>query len=657
MLTLYTLKIYNFADFGQGSYTKRISKQDNTATRMSSSKGSRRARRPSPDWNGGEQQYANGSQHGSSDASRQQGDTTISPHANNDIGPLATIALEASQRFLDSQKAATDLIEACQKHEDERQKYPRLLHKYNKLKEQVTPKDVRINKLLSTISTMREESSATEEDKKQVLRDKEALAKRSETVERRLEVRAAELNLEGEKKISKELEKMQAELKSQSEARIKVQETRLNEKEKSMDDRVKDLEDKLRGLRTGNKKDNEEINKLKAQVEEQACLLKTENGRRINLETATEAYRNKIDKLSEKLKDVEDTFSLVGKPLEFFEKRFLEISELIEVVSTRYFGRTLTEEEAASLQKEVDKEDSLLLNTPFSDSDESVHLRIAYARRVISSALHTTIWKPFSSDKALPGSECSKLLAEIEVELRKSNDSASSDATVFWKAATIRALESLPSATSNRVETVVKSVLQVLSPLLDPSISDLFNDDLAQIAKAAISVWVDAQADKHDFVINSTLNQNNTLYWKPVPFDGSSQDNQSVKGITDLVKVFTLFPIIICKQQIPSPKHPNTPGSFPEDQQPYTIETIQIHFGLGLADNSDLVQRGVEEKEEMKQWRDKYKEEKRELRRAIFTKKGGQHSRTNSISDMVPSPSSPKQSWMSNGRNNHPTEI
>jgi hypothetical protein len=287
-----------------------------------------------------------------------------------------------------------------------------------------------------------------------------------------------------------------------------------------------------------------------------------------------------------------------------------------------------------------------------------MQLRIAHARRVISSALHSTIWKPFSSDKTLPGSECSKLLAEIEVELRRSNDSASSDATDFWRAATIRALESLPTATTSRVETVVKSVLDVLSPLLDPSISGQFNDDLAQIAKAAISVWVDAQADKHDFVINSTLNQNNTSYWKPVSFDGSSQNNQSVTGITDLVKVFTIFPIIICKQQIPSPKHPNTPGSFPEDQQPNTIETIQIHVGLGLADNSDLVQRGVAEKEEMKQRQDKYKEEKRELRRAIFTKKGGQHSRTNSISDIVlPSPSSPKQSWMSNGRNNHPTEI
>jgi hypothetical protein len=64
------------------------------------------------------------------------------------------------------------------------------------------------------------------------------------------------------------------------------------------------------------------------------------------------------------------------------------------------------------------------------------------------------------------------LLAEIEVELRKYNDSASSDAAVFWRAATIRALESLPTATTNHVETVAKSVLRVLSPLLDPAISD-----------------------------------------------------------------------------------------------------------------------------------------------------------------------------------------
>jgi hypothetical protein len=56
------------------------------------------------------------------------------------------------------------------------------------------------------------------------------------------------------------------------------------------------------------------------------------------------------------------------------------------------------------------------------------------------------------------------------------------------------------------------------------------------------------------------------------------------------------------------------------------------------------VQRGIAEKEEMKRRQDKYKEEKKELKRAILTNKGGQHSRTNSISDTVPSPSSPKQS-------------
>lgn len=91
----------------------------------------------------------------------------------------------------------------------------------------------------------------------------------------------------------------------------------MKEKEKSIDDPVKDLEDKLRDLKTGNKKDNEEINKLKAQIKEQTCLLKTETRRCINLETATEGFRNKIDKLSEKLKDVEEKFSLVGRPLEF----------------------------------------------------------------------------------------------------------------------------------------------------------------------------------------------------------------------------------------------------------------------------------------------------------------------------------------------------
>lgn len=80
---------------------------------------------------------------------------------------------------------------------------------------------------------------------------------------------------------------------------------------------MKDLEDKLRDLKTGNKKDNEEINKLKAQVKEQTYLLKTKKGRHINLKTVTEGFRNKIDKLSKKLKDVEKKFSLVSRLLKF----------------------------------------------------------------------------------------------------------------------------------------------------------------------------------------------------------------------------------------------------------------------------------------------------------------------------------------------------
>ncbi|OAF58905.1 hypothetical protein VC83_06118 [Pseudogymnoascus destructans] len=49
----------------------------------------------------------------------------------------------------------------------------------------------------------------------------------------------------------------------------------------------------------------------------------------------------------------------------------------------------------------------------------------------------------------------------------------------------------------------------------------------------------------------------------------------------------------------------------------------QLPVRLRLADNSDLVQHGVAEKEEMKQLWDKYKEEKKELKRALFVKKGG----------------------------------
>ncbi|KFY95388.1 hypothetical protein V498_03380 [Pseudogymnoascus sp. VKM F-4517 (FW-2822)] len=508
--------------------------QDGTTTRMSSSREARRLRRSSPGWDGGEQLYANGHTESQSSSGRagQQGDVLTSSHYNENISPLATVALEASQQLLTSQEATKVLIDACKKHAQESKEFPELQQKYNKLSNQQRFKDEKIKKLYHTITILQEQSSDREraaedtvaanlEESKKLQTEREELTKQTDTANKRLRVKEAELILEVNKKLSEKEAKLDEKFNTYREAQ-----------ERNMEKREKDQADKLTNLEKSNANALHTINELKAKIEEQCLLLKAESGKCENLEAATSVFKKERGQLAEQLAHLQNEFSLKSKPLEFYTKQFLEISKTVEDVSNRYFGKELSQEEAKSLQESVLAKDALFSDVPFSDSDESVLLRIAHARRVISSALHATIWQPFSSDKSMPGSECSKLLAEIEVELTRSNTGGpqpsaywnrcqqptggSSAAANFWRASTIRILESLPAATRNqespvresvssgaptsRVVTVVEGVLQVLSPLLNTLELNQFKVELSQIAAAAISVWVDAQADEQDFI-------------------------------------------------------------------------------------------------------------------------------------------------------------
>lgn len=310
----------------------------------------------------------------------------------------------------------------------------------------------------------------------------------------------------------------------------------------------------------------------------------------------------------------------------------------------------------------------MLFRVPFSD--DCLQLRLPYAREVILTALHSTIWQPFSSDKLAPGSESSKLLADIEAELKKSEDGGSSDATVFWKTATIRAVESLPTSPTNRVETVNNSVLQKLSLLLGPSKLDPFKDELSHIGRDAISVWVEAQSDSRDFIVSSKLNQSNSSHWKLETFiDASPSTNDGSqpaagKAASRSGKVFTLFPIILCEKRIPAPKPQfHAPGSFPKDRQPPNIETSIIQQGVGLSEDSNVVRRGVEEKEGIKkenaELEDEMKKETAEIEEAVKRKRAERRrrqSQTGSV-NTAQSPTSPMQSWISNSGSKHLSEF
>lgn len=277
------------------------------------------------DWNGGEQLYANGHteiQYGNeaaradNETAREEDEPPTSSYSNGDIGPLALAAQQASQQLIECQNKTIALIDACKKHEKERQQYPRLLQKYNKLREQMNPKDDRINQLLSTISFLRAESSGLEKDREKLDKDQEEFARQTEIAAKREKMREAELNHKAEKKLLEDKAKQQAEIDKQFTDLMKGHETHMAEQKKSMEDREKQMAEMLVKLEKSNERSLAEIGKWKTQAEEKTLQLKAEAGKRDDLETATEAYRHKLDELSEQLRDFKGKFSLNSKPVQ-----------------------------------------------------------------------------------------------------------------------------------------------------------------------------------------------------------------------------------------------------------------------------------------------------------------------------------------------------
>lgn len=326
----------------------------------------------------------------------------------------------------------------------------------------------------------------------------------------------------------------------------------------------------------------------------------------------------------------------------------------------------------AKLPEVIPTSDLIFSNVPFSNSETSKQLRIAHAQRVISEAVYNTVWQPFSSDVTAADSRLSKFLQEIGVAVANSRheSNGSGRSADVWRSVTIRTLESMSAADAqlqgsllqgsgpvgtinSREDKLVELVLSVLGPLLDTSVLVQFKDDLLQIAKQAISVWTTAQADERTFTINPTLNQDNKSDWKVAALDYASLYasgiSQGVVGSRPrhTTRVFTLFPIVTATKRVQVQKVDHgPPGSWPyQDQTEVTI----IHDGLGLPHESEMVQRGIEEKEEWKKM--KLEHEALWDKKLVEVQKG--HSRNNSTTDTVSGPPSPSASWNKNRLNNH----
>ncbi|KFY98668.1 hypothetical protein V500_01580 [Pseudogymnoascus sp. VKM F-4518 (FW-2643)] len=655
------------------------SQQDSTTTntRMSPPRDSRRAARRSslaPD--GGEQQDTNGhtSTQPSNTTSRQRDDMSSAAEIETYIGPLTEELREASQQLLNAEKAVKAVSDSCIQYADEITQIPLVQKRFEELRGQIVDKDATISNQKIALDVLEQRASDKEQaaksevagnraEKERLQSEKEEILRQREAANERLRAREEKLRVEA----GNELSRLKGVQDREFIAQRKILERDLEKKEKEQAGKVRKLE-------ATSKKALDTINELKSQVETQRNELIVVAGKFEDLDKAKDMYKMEKEQLAMKLEDLQKEFSLSSKPLEYYNGEFLKISTKIQAISSQYLARKLSNEEMRNLPAKISAADSAFTSVPLSNSETSLQLRTAHAQRVISDAVYNTVWRHFSSDITSDDLRLSTFIEKMGSAVTKSDGSGGS--ADVWRAVTVRTLESLSTTETRRQEGILQEagtaksfrcredklvnlVLSVLGSLVDPSSLPQFKADLLDIARDAISVWTSAQSDERTFTINSTLNQENKRDWNiaALDYDSLYADGgpQQVVESKPFTEVFTLFPIIIATKRVQALKvATGPPGSWPEqDQQALGTEVTLIHNGLGLPQESEMVQRGIEEVEDKKRLR----LELDELLVQKMAEKGRGHSRNNSTAVTASGPSSPIQRWSENRRNGHPTEI
>ncbi|KAL5344946.1 hypothetical protein ACLOAV_009899 [Pseudogymnoascus australis] len=204
---------------------------------------------------------------------------------------------------------------------------------------------------------------------------------------------------------------------------------------------------------------------------------------------------------------------------------------------------------------------------------------------------------------------------------------------------------------SCRADEVVRDVVKVLSPLLNISELDQFEEELLRLAHVAISVC--AEADESHFIIESKLDRADHAKWRSdilEPLLGD--DGEAGIGIPSSTRerMYTLFPRIVAHKYIKAAENPSKlPGSWHNEGATTTCDRGIIHSTWHrLPEWSRLVVRGQEEEKETKEELRRAAEEKRKERNDRNVKIGT-HSRTGTLTSI-------SAQWMMNGGNKQVTE-
>ncbi|ELR04731.1 hypothetical protein VC83_00692 [Pseudogymnoascus destructans] len=586
------------------------SQQDDTILRMSTSQSKQRTKRNKPAMDD-ELPRTNGH------TGSQSNNAPSVSQPETDLSPLAQELRGASEQLSNIQNAIRAISASCIQHADHITQIPEWRERYENLRKEVENKDITIADQQTTLNVLNkmasEKDKAAERDVEDFLAKKKSLEQDQVELDQQKRA-AAEALKEKESKLKAEVIKT---ISRRAEEQDKKFHAQMKALEIDMEKQKKDQEEELGNLKAKTKKDAKTITELKAQIDELRLQSKKEVERYEDEKRLKEVYKQDIEGLEEKLKDLQEEFSLNSEPIEYYQGEFLNISRAIQDISVRYLARDLNKEEVVSLPGAISVADSTFSDVPFSNTDTSKQLRIAHGQRVVADAICNIVWQPFSSDITSEDSKLSKLLQDIggAVGTGRSAD--------VWRAVTMRALKSTsiahtqpqhsPSQTlsavpaiKSREDKLMELVLSVLGPLLDPSDLLQFKANLLQITKQAISVWTTAQADERTFTVNPKLNQGNKRDWKIAALnyaalysDGGSQ----VVGPRrrNATSVFTLFPIISATKRVQAQKAGHgPPGSWPDQDQQQVLnpEVTLIHDGLGLPQESDIVREGISEREE-----------------------------------------------------------
>ncbi|KAH8684467.1 hypothetical protein BGZ60DRAFT_166619 [Tricladium varicosporioides] len=444
-----------------------------------------------------------------------------------------------------------------------------------------------------------------EADELLLLEKKKKMEKKLKDADKSIECKEAQMKLE----MKKTLDERKIEQENQHQACAQ----QLLEEFKNREENDKQ---QLNTLSSENRKLSEDLAKQEKKnldLKDQLALIKEELE---DVQRAKASYREDKERLELKLKAVRNEFYLTTKTEGFYTTRFAEIATRIEKTATEYFT-DLPDINPEHIHTELISLDCHFNSIPISQSEISRDLRIAHTQRIISSALFTHIWQPFSTEALYSKPEFASLLHKIATKLSHTEHRGNRGrADHVWRVLTMRALRSLDSSTLNftepspegklvpsgRANSVTQDMMKQLKPLITPAQSREVESALIDITEAAIDVWTFAQTDNLNITANTNLEASSHSLWRSQKYDPLEPlpDDKEGTHSTHLTRprIFTLFPTVTA---IPMSDVTSTSNiSSSEESQRVCDENREtiLHPGIGLPELSTLMIRGKGEKEE-----------------------------------------------------------